>query len=189
MNYFHFLFIFELLGTFQFKAENFSTNVKQNISAGRLDINIAEGIIKGTAGADFSSAKEDVAMQTFCTFHGDGTLTDVPITTEDAFKAYRNLSQQAKGSRAIVEFTLTPISEYCGSLQTKVMNSLPQDTLERLSEIALELDQTVRDTQELYKTQSSKFYAQELGRQVDAFLRILKKFQSEWKHKLAYTLP
>ena len=126
----------------------------------------------------------DQERQTFCNFHGDTTLDDIPTTTKAALKAYRNLSQKAKGSRAIVEFTLSPISEYCGSEATSIINSIPKSTTERLSEIVLEIDKTVAEAHELFQLESSNMYAKELGQQVDFFLKALKKFQTNWRSRL-----
>ena len=184
-----FLFPVGHLGTFEFETNNMTLDVKQNISAGRLDVSIAEGIITGTAGATFQDRNTDVGSNILCTFYGDTALSDVPITRLEAMKAYKNLSQHALGSRAIVEFTISPLTEYCGGLATKLLNEIPTHTTERLSEIAVEIEDTVQDTQELFELESSKMYAKELGLHVDSFLKKLKEFQSNWTRNLTTILP
>ena len=176
------------MGTFDFDIKRQSSDTKQDISAGRLDITVAE-ILTGSVGADIEFTDAENRSNIICSFSGDTILKTIPTSIEEAKLAFKNLSQQAKGSRAIIQFSLTPISKYCGGDATKIINDISKKITERLIEIILELQQTVLETKLLFDLESSKFYTQELENPLKYFLDELEKFEMQWKSNLTRIRP
>ena len=134
------------VGTFNFDIDttNFRTNT--DIESGKLRVSILEDTLTGEISLNFKTGQEDVHNSTFCTFYGDTVLKSAPTSVEEAKQAFKNLSQQAQSSRAITQFTLSPISKYCGGQGTVIINEISKKITEQLNDCLLYTSPSPRDS-------------------------------------------
>ena len=89
--------------------------------------------IEGEATVNITEEEWQFASELDIDYWGD-QLIELPSSFADAIRVYKNLTAHTIASTKVVEFTLSPITDYCDKI-TSILNEISADNVDKVSKI------------------------------------------------------
>lgn len=145
--------------------------------------------IDGKATIGITETEEINASDLKCSFKSDFDLKSIPTTFNEAVKSYKSLVDlENKDTENVLKFTLEPIKNYCGDVQT-ILNEISEKDIDDIQTTLQELEQLELEAYSLTISKAALTYSGTLGKAASLFLTKLKTYSSDWKQGLKQNLP
>ena len=89
--------------------------------------------IEGEATFNITEEEWQFASELDIDYWGD-QLIELPSSYLDAIRVYKNLTAHTIASTKVVEFTLSPITDYCDKI-TSILNEISADNIDSVSKM------------------------------------------------------
>ena len=96
--------------------------------------NIPAFEIEGEATFNMTEEEWQFASELEIDYWGD-QLIELPSTLRDAIRVYKNLTAHTIASTKVVEYSLSPITDYCDKV-TSILNEISDDNIDSVSKIS-----------------------------------------------------
>jgi len=175
--------------TYKTDTENYDKSVGGSLRV--LVDSIPSFKIDAQANVDISDETKNISKNLKCSFRSDIKLDVIPVTFEDAVRAYKSLYERAytlTDSDTVLYFELDPIDRYCDKAAS-VLNDLSDDTMNKMTTALTELEEIELTASSLSQTEAATSYYKIFGKPIDDFIRELRTYTSGWKERLYDNLP